>query len=281
MITDVPRVRVTVPPAGEPVTIGDFKAHARVFDAGDDSYIGGLLPMTRNLLERLQGRAYNTQTLTLTLDRFPCRCPWIELPRAPLQSVTSVVYTLADGVTQVTLDPATYVVDAATEPGRIVLNVGDVWPSDALAAVGAIVITYVSGFSDYRTATVTISNASPAVVDWPAHDLTNGQPVSFSSSADLPSGISADITYYVSSAASGSFHISTTPGGPEVGTTSAGSGTHTARSPGSIPGTILHAIKFLAAHFYQNREALTDIPFKDLPKSFDYLVQQDRVTVVF
>lgn len=83
---------------------------------------------------------------------------------------------------------------------------------------------------DGPTGTVTISNASPAVVSWTGHGLSVGSSVYFFTTGSLPTGINAGQIYYVISAGFGAnaFEISATPGGSAINTSSAGSGTHTA-----------------------------------------------------
>lgn len=82
------------------------------------------------------------------------------------------------------------------------------------------------------TATVTISNATPAVVTWNSHGLSAEDPVVFTTSGSLPTGLVVDYCYYVSATglSANSFQVSATPGGASLATSSAGSGTHTASS---------------------------------------------------
>jgi hypothetical protein len=77
------------------------------------------------------------------------------------------------------------------------------------------------------TATVTISNASPAVVTWTGHGWANGDTVMFSTSGTLPTGLTSGTVYYVRSVAANTFNLSATPTGSLINTSSAGSGTHT------------------------------------------------------
>jgi hypothetical protein len=81
--------------------------------------------------------------------------------------------------------------------------------------------------------TCTISNASPAVVTLSSHGLIAGDPVQFTTTSALPTGLSTGTTYYVISAGltSGAFEVSATLGGSAINTTGAGSGTH------SVTGT--------------------------------------------
>lgn len=82
---------------------------------------------------------------------------------------------------------------------------------------------------DARSATVTISNASPAVVSWALHGLTENVAVVFTTTGTLPTGLTAGTTYYVKTILdNGTFTVSATKGGTVINTTGAGSGTHTA-----------------------------------------------------
>ena len=84
--------------------------------------------------------------------------------------------------------------------------------------------------------TVTISNASPAVVTLTNHGLRDGTGVAFSTTGALPTGITAGTTYYAKSTASNTLNLYDTAehavaGGStgRVNTSSAGSGTHTVK----------------------------------------------------
>lgn len=77
------------------------------------------------------------------------------------------------------------------------------------------------------SATVTISIASPGVVSWTAHGLSNNDPVVFSTTGSLPTGITAGVTYYVKSKTADTFQLSATPGGTAKNTSGTQSGTHT------------------------------------------------------
>jgi hypothetical protein len=85
-------------------------------------------------------------------------------------------------------------------------------------------------FVNTANATVTITNATPAVVTWTGSNFPAGQIIKFTTTGTLPSPIAPGAAYYVIAAGLGanSFEISTTNGGSAVNTTTAGSGTHTA-----------------------------------------------------
>lgn len=79
------------------------------------------------------------------------------------------------------------------------------------------------------SATVTISNASPAVITWNSHGKSIGNTVSFSTTGGLPTGLVAGTVYYIIAAGFGAnaFQVSLTAGGSAINTSSAGSGVHT------------------------------------------------------
>lgn len=78
------------------------------------------------------------------------------------------------------------------------------------------------------TTVTSISNASPAVVSYTSHGFAANDPVVFSTSGALPTGLTAGTTYYVMSAGltADAFQVSATADGDAINTSSAGSGTH-------------------------------------------------------
>ena len=77
---------------------------------------------------------------------------------------------------------------------------------------------------------VTISEATPAVVGWTAHGLANDTPIVFSTTGTLPAPLLPGVTYYVREQATNTFQVALTPSGASIDTTTAGTGTHTARA---------------------------------------------------
>jgi uncharacterized phiE125 gp8 family phage protein len=135
--------RLTVPPAVEPITLAALKLRCRVDHDADDSILTGHIVTAREECEKLTQRALITQTHVQTLDRFSdaFRIDW---PR--LQSVTSIKYDDVDGAEQ-TLDPASYIVDTASEPGYVVPAVLTEWPN-VIDRINAIRVTYICGYGD-------------------------------------------------------------------------------------------------------------------------------------
>ena len=138
----------TTSPATEPITLAEAKKHVEVALAvtDHDTHLSDMLiPAARERAETYTGRAWITQTWTLTLDRFPA---WtIPLPRPPLVSVTSITYVDGDGDTQ-TLSSSLYRVSTNTgggAPGRITPAYGEVWPT-IRNLTDAVTIVYVAGY---------------------------------------------------------------------------------------------------------------------------------------
>ena len=82
------------------------------------------------------------------------------------------------------------------------------------------------------SSTVTVTSATPGVVSWSGHGMVNGQPVQFSSTGTVPTGLTANFTYYVVAAATNTFEVAATVGGAALATSSTGTGTITCYAQG-------------------------------------------------
>lgn len=143
------------PPATEPISLQEAKLYLRVDANDEDTLIAGLITVAREYVERITGRALITQTWQQVLDRFPSV---FALPKPPLRAVVSIAYKTEDGLTHVI--PATdYVVDAASEPARIVPAPGLAWPSDTLYPVGGVVVEFEAGYGDAADVPIPIKQA--------------------------------------------------------------------------------------------------------------------------
>lgn len=174
-----------VPPAEEPVTLDEAKVHLRVDTNADDDYISGLIAVAREQVEVDTGRAMIKRTYQLILDNFPNAfgygtvmgspgfgqgyAGWIpgyarganvniwfangivSLPFPKLRKINSIKYIDRSNIEQ-TLDPATYQVDTASEPGRIAPKPTQIWPFTQLSllapALAAITIEFEAGYGE-------------------------------------------------------------------------------------------------------------------------------------
>jgi uncharacterized phiE125 gp8 family phage protein len=141
-------LKLVTPPTLEPVTLAEAKRQANVVASDEDSLLTALIVAARELVEQDTSRALLTQTWALKLhDWFVDK---LELPRAPLQSVTSIKYLDSAGVEQ-TLPASYYDVDTHREPGVIWRDEDAVWPLVSDDA-NAITITYKAGYGDAAAA---------------------------------------------------------------------------------------------------------------------------------
>lgn len=101
------------------------------------------------------------------------------------------------------------------------------WMSRGL---NTVVSNTIDGATAIPSSTVTMTIASPGVVTWTAHGLSNGTPIMFTTTGALPTGFTVGITYYVVSAATDTFQLSLTAGGAAINTSGSQSGTHTAKA---------------------------------------------------
>ena len=135
-------IKVITPPASLPVTLSEVKAFANVTINDDDTLLTSLLTAAVAKTENRTGRRLITQTLELYLDGFPGATGEINLP-GPVASITSVKYIDTDGDEQ-TLAGTGYVLDAVSNPARLVPAFEEEWP-ETRGQNNAVVIRFVTG----------------------------------------------------------------------------------------------------------------------------------------
>ena len=150
----------------DPVTVAELRNYARIDDGIDSTLLTALIKAATNWCEEYTNRVFITRTLRLSLDGIsefdvPLKegmytAPYtvylqnyIELPKPPLGSVSSIVY-FDDSDNQSTWDTSNYYVDAESTPPRVVLRDGGAWPTDLRNANG-IQVTYTAGYGSNAT----------------------------------------------------------------------------------------------------------------------------------
>lgn len=147
------RITVTTAPETEPVTLAEVKIHLRLAttDAeaaaytSEDDLLNRLITVARTQAEQETGRAFITQTKTLYLDEWPGGKE-IRIPYPPLQSAT-VTYRLEDD-DDYDNDLSTVDTDIVSEPGRLILQPDETWPSGTLYTDKPIKIEFDCGYGD-------------------------------------------------------------------------------------------------------------------------------------
>jgi uncharacterized phiE125 gp8 family phage protein len=135
----------------------------------EDNYIERLRKVSYRMAERATRRAHLQQTWDLVLSGFPLS--FIEVPKPPLQSVTSIEYTDDSGeVQQLLTSPVEVQVVAPTGPkagkGRIYPAAGASWPSTLSNLREAVRIRFTAGYP--------LTEGSPASADVP-EDIDQGR----------------------------------------------------------------------------------------------------------
>jgi uncharacterized phiE125 gp8 family phage protein len=142
----IPSFVLKTPPAIEPIGLDEVKAHSRIDLDEDDLLIQRQILSVRQMVERIYDIAIITQTWTMYLDWLPNDC--IEIFKRPVQSVTSVKYTDAAGLTQ-TIANDLYMVDLNSRPPRIVKVQEASWPY-VQPRPAAVAVEFVAGYGDKR-----------------------------------------------------------------------------------------------------------------------------------
>jgi uncharacterized phiE125 gp8 family phage protein len=134
----------TSPPATEPVSLAEAKAHLRVTHNDDDAYIGTLIKTARQSIEAQTGLGLISQGWSVFLDDWPEQGV-IELPLAPVLDIADIkVY--GDDDTFAIIDPAHYYEDKISRPARIILRGSRNWAAPGRVANG-IEILLAIGFT--------------------------------------------------------------------------------------------------------------------------------------
>jgi len=182
-------------PETEPASLAEVKAHLRVDLGDEEELILGKVAAARSYLEEICGRSFLLSTWDYAIDNcWPwildldtqCHQQVIEIPKAPLSSVTSITYVDTAGATQ-TLASNQYVVDGTGAIGRIYPAYGVTWP-DVRIQNRAITVRFVAG---YGAATAVPQPIKQALLLLTAHFHTNREPVTDKTAAELPLAVSS------------------------------------------------------------------------------------------
>lgn len=181
------------PPAVEPVTLAEAMAHLRIDAPGvgphpEEALISALIQAAREHVEAATGRALVTQTLEATWDAWDAA---LTLPRAPVQSVSSVTYVDAAGATQ-TLAGASYRLAPAGLVWAVTPAYGEEWPA-ARPVPGAIAVRFVAGYGLAAAVPAPLRQAMLLLV---SHLYENRNAATERAMTEMPFAVSALVAPY-------------------------------------------------------------------------------------
>jgi uncharacterized phiE125 gp8 family phage protein len=129
-----------------PVTYNEIKAHLRLIDDVDQSYVNALVALATDVAEEYCNRAIRAQSYIMYLDNCPAEAA-VRVPYPPLRSVTHIKYLNESGVLT-TLATSEYNVDIINEPGRIILSPTSTgWPLCQYYTPNSFIVTYAAGWA--------------------------------------------------------------------------------------------------------------------------------------
>jgi uncharacterized phiE125 gp8 family phage protein len=138
---------LTAPPAAEPVSLDEAKAHLRLTAGEEDTLISTLITVARRVVEARTGLSLMAQGWTCFLDQWP-EDGVIELPIAPVAEVEELaVFSEEDAKAEI--DPSHYAVDFAARPVRLMLRGSRQWQRPGRALNG-IAVRLRAGFGEER-----------------------------------------------------------------------------------------------------------------------------------
>ncbi len=183
-------VTVVTGPASPPLTTAEAKSRLRVDVTDDDTLIDALVNSAVAAIDGPNGIGYAliTQTWRKAFDAFPSV---IELPGAPIKSVTSVKYVDGDGATQ-TLDAGAYRVDLNSDPVRITPVYGTTWPTTR-GVTSAVWVDYVLGEA---SSTAIAADLVSAVALLTGHWYENREAVSEGDMREVPMAFNSIVARY-------------------------------------------------------------------------------------
>lgn len=197
-----------------------------------------VIPATRPIISPAQGR------LTLISG--------VAVPNSSVANATQLYYTPRNGgqtpvviagkIVMITFSEVSQLTtDATKSPAAVVPNSNHdafTWWDNG---------TFRLSRSDYwkKSATVTMTIASPCVVTWTGSDFADGTPIVLTTTGALATGITAGTTYFVKRTGAigtptATFNLAATVGGAAINTSGSQSGAHTATA-GDDSGSVARA----------------------------------------
>lgn len=114
----------------EPLSLDQAKQHLEIATSFTDwdPWLNSAIPAARRKVEADSNKALPLTTYEIAFDQFPLE-RWIPVPLPPFVDIVS--FTWFDLLTSAesAVDPTTYFLDTSSQPGRVILVPGKVWPT--------------------------------------------------------------------------------------------------------------------------------------------------------
>lgn len=133
---------LVTPPAAEPISLAELKAHLRLEGTEEDALLAGLIRAARDHLERTTALALITQTWRLSLDDWPEAGP-VEIGHGPVREIVSV-HAFDELGEESELSLSGHVLDGARRPARLWLRAR---PAPR-QAINGIEVDFTAGFGE-------------------------------------------------------------------------------------------------------------------------------------
>lgn len=175
---------IVTAPSGDVVTLSDLKSHLKYESSDQDDYIESLRDVAVDAIERDLRCQLLTATWDVYFDQFPFvstftgvdygsdygiprglehRTSWLSIRKAPVSSITSIVYTDVDGTSR-TLSTDIYTLNNKRTPARVTLKHLKSWPSTR-AIEQAVRVRFVAGYGTAADVPAAIKHAIKLKVD--------------------------------------------------------------------------------------------------------------------
>lgn len=122
-----------------------LRDHLRITQTTEDELLQEKLAVARRRIEARTQRPCFQSQFDLAVDRFPWDGGPIRLPRMPAVSIDAITYFDSNGVVH-TFSSSGYFLDSYSEPPRVCLNTGSMWPLATRLRVGGV-IRFTAGYS--------------------------------------------------------------------------------------------------------------------------------------
>ena len=268
------------PPAAEPVSVAELATHLRIAPGDLDTDTQGLLAAylmaAREWCETFTQRCFITQQWRMYLDAFPgyldqrlggmvvtspvaigatsymAGIRWaIVPPFSPVQSIDGLNFLDSNANPVAMVAGTDYIVDTVSNPARVTPQFGKFWPISRIQ-MNAVWLDWTTGFCDAAIVSIDSTNLS-SIVGCKFAAAQNNQPIYIKQAGPMGAVLAAVLT--VDGSGNGALSV---PAQRAVVNA-------TAFVRWQLPESICIAIKMLAGHYFEQREAYTDVKLIETP----------------